>query len=117
MEKFTTDLLSMPFTAGLVILLTAVVMYIFPPKKINYLYGYRTSESMKSQAAWDFAQRYSVFQMIKSAVFMIIISFTGLLFPKAMETESIIGICILLSMVVYLFISTEKAIKKQFPNL
>ena len=30
-----------------------------PPKKINGLYGYRTTRSRKSQEAWDFAQRYS----------------------------------------------------------
>ena len=28
-----------------------------PPKKINGWYGYRTSRSMASQAAWDFAHR------------------------------------------------------------
>ncbi len=29
-----------------------------PPKTINSWYGYRTTRSMKSQAAWDFAHRY-----------------------------------------------------------
>lgn len=29
-----------------------------PPKKINGIYGYRTSRSMKNQDTWDFAQRY-----------------------------------------------------------
>lgn len=29
-----------------------------PPKERNGLYGYRTARSMKSQGAWDFAQRY-----------------------------------------------------------
>ena len=29
-----------------------------PPKKVNGLYGYRTSRSMKNQDTWDFAQRY-----------------------------------------------------------
>ncbi|PWB20750.1 hypothetical protein DCO46_20195 [Flavobacterium sp. HTF] len=32
---------------------------IFPPKSINSFYGYRTSNSMKSQAKWDFAQKFS----------------------------------------------------------
>ena len=30
-----------------------------PPKKINDGYGYRTSRSMRSQAAWDFSHAYS----------------------------------------------------------
>lgn len=29
-----------------------------PPKERNGWYGYRTNRSMRSQAAWDFAQRY-----------------------------------------------------------
>lgn len=29
-----------------------------PPGEINGMLGYRTSRSMKSQDAWDFAQRY-----------------------------------------------------------
>lgn len=29
-----------------------------PPKKINWIYGYRTKRSTASQAAWDFAHRY-----------------------------------------------------------
>ena len=45
-------------------LLVPAVMVVFgavflkkPPKKINGWYGYRTSRSMASQAAWDFAHR------------------------------------------------------------
>lgn len=30
-----------------------------PPKKINSGYGYRSTRSMRSQEAWDFAQVYS----------------------------------------------------------
>jgi uncharacterized membrane protein len=28
-----------------------------PPKRVNWLYGYRTARSMKSQEAWDYANR------------------------------------------------------------
>lgn len=31
----------------------------FPPKKINGLYGYRTTRSMKDQASWNYAHHYS----------------------------------------------------------
>jgi len=30
-----------------------------PPKKINSIYGYRTSRSMKNEETWEFAHRYS----------------------------------------------------------
>ena len=29
-----------------------------PPKNINYIYGYRTSMSMKNKDTWNFAHRY-----------------------------------------------------------
>ncbi len=36
-----------------------VLFYLFPPKKMNALYGYRTPRSKKNQGNWDFAQKYS----------------------------------------------------------
>ena len=45
--------------SGLIFLLAGFIQQRFPPKKINHLYGYRTSNSMKSQESWDFAQEYS----------------------------------------------------------
>ena len=44
---------------GGIFALTGAILYFFPPKKINGSYGYRTFASMRSQAAWDFAQGYS----------------------------------------------------------
>ncbi len=36
-----------------------VILRLFPPRKINRLYGYRTKRSMQNQKKWDFAQKYS----------------------------------------------------------
>ena len=52
----------MPYTyyiSTLILTVVGVVFWIYPPKKINEFYGYRTTRSRKSQEAWDFAQRYS----------------------------------------------------------
>lgn len=38
-------------------LIGGLILKIFPPKKINALYGYRTRRAASSQAAWDYAQR------------------------------------------------------------
>ena len=43
----------------LILTVVGVVFWMYPPKKINEFYGYRTTRSRKSQEAWDFAQRYS----------------------------------------------------------
>lgn len=52
-EIVTTHLI----VAGL-LLAVSMIMKIWPPKKINYLYGYRTPRSMKSQRNWDIANNY-----------------------------------------------------------
>ena len=52
----------MPYTyyiSALTLTVVGLVFWMYPPKKINEFYGYRTTRSRKSQEAWDFAQRYS----------------------------------------------------------
>ena len=46
----------------------------WPPKKINEIYGYRTTRSMKSQAAWDFAQKYSAKLMTAFGIVLLAVS-------------------------------------------
>ena len=40
------------FTAGL-------VLYVFPPRRVNWIYGYRTSASMKNDVIFKFANNFS----------------------------------------------------------
>lgn len=53
------------FTLVTALLIPACMLYFGwrfqkkPPKKINSSYGYRSTRSMRSQEAWDFAQVYS----------------------------------------------------------
>ncbi len=56
------------------ILLVSLVYKLFPPKKINYLYGYRTPRSMKNPDIWKEANRFA-----GSAFFKV--SFLGYVFP------------------------------------
>ncbi len=44
---------------GPMLLVLAVLFLLFPPRKINYVYGYRTPRSMKSREAWNYANRFS----------------------------------------------------------
>jgi uncharacterized membrane protein len=98
---------------GIVFSVAGYIMYKWPPKEINGLYGYRTGSSMKSQEQWDFAQVYAAKQMIKCGVAMIV---TGLLMAVfSVQVEIIAGIGMLMLFVVtsYMIYSTEQAIKKQ----
>jgi len=123
MEKvfdfFIESTLFISFLVGFIFLITAIITLKFPPKKINDFYGYRTTASMKNQEVWDFAQRYSGIRMIEVGLFLMLISFVNV-FLKLDVNEGFlqiaVGITFILVGVIYLFFSTEKAIKKNFSN-
>ncbi|MFH6964306.1 SdpI family protein [Flavobacterium plurextorum] len=48
----------------LISLIVIVLFKLFPPKKINSFYGYRTTNSIKNKSNWDFAQKYSAHLLI-----------------------------------------------------
>jgi len=54
-----------PILTGFIFSAAGLIMFKYPPKIINSLYGYRTLISMKSQERWDFAQRYSAQKLIE----------------------------------------------------
>lgn len=76
---FLTNLL-----IGPLLLMFALIFKAFPPKKRNWIYGYRTSRSQKSQKAWDAANRYSTNLMIYIAIITILaqIVFYSVLSPS-----------------------------------
>ena len=111
------NLFFMPFLIGIIFVITALIMLRFPPKKINYLYGYRTTTSMKNQEVWNFSQKYSSIKMIQSGLFLVAFSFLGMVFHPNETVQLIVGIGLSILVCVFLFFTTEKAIKKNFPNL
>ena len=50
-----------------------------PPKDINWIIGYRSTRSIKSQAAWDFANRYSGKLMLRAGWFTLVASLAVML--------------------------------------
>jgi uncharacterized membrane protein len=103
------------FLTGIIFIIVSLILMKFPPKKINQIYGYRTSNSMKSQEHWDFAQQYSAKIMLKSGLAIILISFFGyFIADKSSSQLSIYAIFILLIPVAIMFFKTENAIKQRF---
>ena len=116
MDRIAEYVMGMPFLTGLIFFFAAIIMYYYPPKEINSLYGYRTSSSMKSEDRWDFAQRFSSLRMIEGGLFLILFSFLKLAFPFSADIEMPISITALIMVVIYLLLTTERALKKNFPN-
>lgn len=110
-----------PFTLTLMIssligIVSGIIVLKYPPKEINWLYGYRTSTSTKNKQTWDFAQKFSGDLMLKSSFYVFCISILGYLIPLDFIYLMLLGILILFAWIVFLIIKTEKAIKKNFPN-
>ncbi len=111
------QLFEIPSLLGIVFLLAGIILYQFPPKKINYLYGYRTPSAMKNEAVWTFSQKYASIKMIQSGCFMIIIGLACIWLELQDNLKLIIGLSLLLLTVIFIFYSTEKSIKTKFPNI
>jgi len=110
------NILVIPFITGIVFLITSIITLLFPPKNINFFYGYRTKNSMKTQERWDFAQRYSSNKMFWSGLILIVFSFSNLIFGLDIKFQLIISALVIVLPCVYLFYSTEKALKNNFTN-
>ena len=111
-----TKMMGMPFLVGVIFCITGLITYFFPPKKINHLYGYRTTASMKSKEVWDFSQRLSSFKMMQSGIFLILVSCSKLFNNFFIEQELLVSHVSLGIAVLFIFLSVEKAIKNKFSN-
>lgn len=49
----------MLYIMGIVFLAVGVILRVFPPRRMNLVYEYRTNLSMRNKEIWDEAQRYS----------------------------------------------------------
>ena len=56
------------------LLVISIVYKLIPPSRINYIYGYRSIQSMQSQTKWIYAnQLSSVFLCMLSSILMLIL--------------------------------------------
>lgn len=117
MEVFIEKITGIFFLSGVIFLVAGIILYSFPPKKINHLYGYRTKRSMNSQEAWDFAQKDSAKQMFKAGVIMIILGVVTLLAETNEVFNLIAGLAALIGSAVYVLYFTEKKLKDKFEKI
>lgn len=108
--------MQMPLLCGGIFILTGLILYCFPPKKINGLYGYRTSGSMKSQERWDFSQKYSAIELAKSGLIVLLLAFLPFVVPIEKSIEKGVSIAIILVSVFIPIYRTEKALNKKFAD-
>lgn len=100
---------------GLLFIVLGIIMRKYPPKHINYMYGYRTKSAMKSQQHWDFAQSYSTKQIILAGVLLCVLQ--PILFSIFKNLSSlnkiILSLVVILLVIVGYILKVEHKIKKE----
>lgn len=82
------------------------------PKKINYIYGYRTRLSMKNQATWDSANSFANTKMLQISYWSFLLPvFSYFIYPQCTVISTAIGNMFLIFWVVY---ATEKHLNTHF---
>lgn len=100
---------------GGIFLFTGFFLFIFPPKNINGLYGYRSSFSMKSQEIWDYAQKHAGKQMMKAGLILIVVGGLFYLLQLPSELAVIFELIALLVVVILMLYFVDKKLRKEFP--
>ncbi|MGV3697727.1 SdpI family protein [Flavobacterium sp.] len=116
LNTVSEQVMVIPFLTGILFSIAAGVTLVFPPRQINYLYGYRTRCSMKNQKVWDFSQRYSGIKMLQIGLGLVAVSFLTVLFRLNEGFQTGLGVAFVAIGCGYLFLATESAIRKKFPN-
>ncbi|MBI5661767.1 MAG: SdpI family protein [Ignavibacterium album] len=97
---------------GIIFLIAGLIQLKYPPKRINSLYGYRTSSSMRSKEAWNFAQKYSAKISIWAGLIMILFAIIFLQFPNiSKEYQVWFSLIIIFGLVGILIFLTEQKLK------
>lgn len=86
-----------------------LIFKIFPPKKINGIYGYRTINSMKNQKIWDYSQVIGANSMILVGVLLGVI---GLIFYLVKINYYILELFIFLISFLLMIIVDEYKVRK-----
>ena len=90
----------------LLILVVAILFKLFPPRKINGFYGYRTARSMANIENWKLANNYSSNLMI--VVFSLLTILNFILEQMGIKDEKIILGLIIVSFGLVIFLTEQK---------
>lgn len=112
--SFSNPAFIVQLLTGTIFIVAGMIMLKWPPKKINWIYGYRTMSSMKSQDRWDFAQQYSAKEMIRFGTIQLMISLLSLFFNPKEGIGTVISLGLLIAFTLVLIAKTERAIKEKF---
>ncbi|MBA2871250.1 putative membrane protein [Anoxybacillus calidus] len=88
---------------GLLFLGSGFLLFWFPPKKINGIYGYRTPKSMENEKNWVVANRYSSQLFIVFGLLLLIIG--------GVSQNALITLTFTVIFTILLFLLVEKKLR------
>jgi uncharacterized membrane protein len=97
---------------GLLFALSGFILKKYPPKSINWFYGYRTARAMKGQDQWDFAQKLAGREMMRSGLLLVVLGLAWL----PLSDEAAVAVA-LVPVIIFAFlpvVRVETALKKRF---
>lgn len=106
------EMLTAHLITGPVLLAVSLIMKLWPPKKINSFYGYRTPRSMKSKPAWDEANTYSAELMLWAGISTLLVQ-AILFFTIGGHESLLISLGYYLVFIVISIFLTEKRLKQK----
>lgn len=126
--KLTVEVIKLMFWLFMLIsvLLIPIIMIIFgsifkkkAPKDINIAFGYRSSMSMSSKEAWDFAHAYIGKLWLVFGIVMLLASVVGMILVIGLDKDTVgyTGMAITFAQLFFMIIPiipTEIALKKNF---
>ncbi|WP_096435894.1 SdpI family protein [Alteribacter populi] len=89
---------------GTIILIAGLVLFTFPPKKINSFYGYRTGQSMDNLRSWTFANKLSSRLLILSGAILILV--------ETVTGNFIVTLVLSFVFLILIFILVERKLKR-----
>ena len=99
---------------GPLMLVVSLIFFYFPPKKINLIYGHRTSMSMKNQDTWQEANKRSTHMIILVSALTCILQLTGIVFNINQETTILYATVFLVAGLIIGVIVIENKLKAIF---
>jgi uncharacterized membrane protein len=96
------------------VLIAGVFFKLFPPKKINRIYGWHSRYSVKSQSTWDESQRYIANSFIVTGIILIILGALQYLVFKNSIAATVDQVVEILLSVFLIYLNCERHLKKMF---
>ena len=99
---------------GPLMLVISLILFYFPPKKINLIYGHRTTLSMKNQDTWIEANKRSIYMMLLVSALTCKLQLIGIVFNFNQETTILYATGFLVAGLIIGVVVIEKQLKSIF---